>query len=204
MKKREKEDRGVRILTGPAGFLSFFLFFAAVAFLGGPAYPLAVGAALLVHEAGHAAAAAMTGARLEAVGIGAWGIRTVFDYSGVSPLREAAVLLSGPAANVAAAFIAARTKIPAYRGGMYFILACISLAAVNLRPVEGLDGGAALEALVSRFSLPDRASAVCSRVSTVFTVLFWIFSAAVQAIGGVNYSLLFLSAYFLLRSKEPA
>ncbi len=199
MKKREKKS-GVRCDAGPAGFISFALSFSLVAFFGGPVYPLAAGGALLIHELAHFAAAKALGAPLSAVSVGAWGIRTEYDYSAVGALPEIAVLLAGPAANLAVSLAAIPTRLPAYRGGMFFILSGFALAAVNLLPVTGLDGGAALYAAVGAFALPDRASAICSRVSLAFTFLFWGVSAAVMMTRGINYSLLVLSAYFLVRS----
>ena len=185
--------------SGPAGYLSFFLSFALVASLGGPVYPLAVGAALLVHETAHFLAAAALGAPLSSVRIGAWGARTVFDYSAVSAGVEIAVLVSGPAANIAAAFVMIKTPLTDVPGGVYFVLSSFALGAVNLLPVRGLDGGAILSAAVGRFVLPDRAWRICRGISRVFTVLFWAAAVAAQA-AGFSWSLLLLSLYFLVRA----
>ncbi len=198
--KREKK-RGVPIVSGPAGFLSFFLSFALVFLLGGPIYPLAVGAALLVHESSHFLAAAALGVPLSSVRIGAWGVSTVFDYSAVSVKREVAVLLSGPAASFAAAFALFRTPLTDVPGGVYFVLSSFALGAVNLLPVDGLDGGAALSAIVDRFALPDRAWRISTVTSRIFTFAFWGVAVATQAAAGFSWSLLLLSLYFLLRVR---
>ena len=196
--KREKK-RGVPVASGPAGFLSFFLSFALVASLGGPAYPLAVGAALLVHEAAHFLTAGALGVPLSSVRIGAWGVRTAFDYSSASAGKEIAVLVSGPAASIAAALAMIKTPLTDVPGGVYFVLSSFALGAVNLLPVRGLDGGAILSAAVGRFVLPDRAWRICRAASRTFTFLFWGVAAAAQA-AGFSWSLLLLSLYFLVRA----
>ncbi len=196
---KQKTKRGVAVSSGPAGFLPFFLSFALVASLGGPVYPIAVGAALLVHEAAHLLTAAALGAPLSSVRVGAWGVRTAFDYSAVSAGREIAVLVSGPTANIAAALALIKTPLTDVPGGVYFVLSSFALGAVNLLPVSGLDGGAILSAAVGRFVLPDRAWRICRAVSRVFTFLFWGVAAVVQT-AGFSWSLLLLSLYFLVRS----
>ncbi|MBR3423588.1 MAG: site-2 protease family protein [Clostridia bacterium] len=196
--KREKK-RGIRVASGPAGFLSFFASFGLVASLGGPVYPLAVGAALLVHETAHLLTAGALGVPLSSVRVGAWGVRTAFDYSSVSAGREIAVLVSGPAASVAAAFAAIKTPLTDVPGGVYFVLSSFALGAVNLLPVGGLDGGAILSAAVGSFVLPDRAWRICRTVSRIFAFLFWGVAAVAQT-AGFSWSLLLLSLYFLVRA----
>ncbi|MBR6914982.1 MAG: site-2 protease family protein [Clostridia bacterium] len=196
---KPQKKRGVDAASGPAGFLSFFLSFALVFVLGGAAYPLAVGAALLVHETAHFLTAAALGVKLSSVRLGAWGINTVFDYSSASAGREIAVLLSGPAANIAAALAVIKTPLTDVPGGVYFVLTSFALGAVNLLPVRGLDGGAILSAAVGRFVLPDRAWRICTVTSRVFSFAFWGIAVAVQA-AGFSWSLLLLSLYFLVRA----
>ena len=196
---REKK-RGVPVVSGPAGFGSFFLSFAFIAALGGPAYPIAVGASLLIHEGAHVLTAAATGVPLSSARIGAWGINTDFDYSNVSAGAEITVLLSGPAANLIAAFTLAGTSLTALKGGAYFILSSFALGAVNLLPVDGLDGGAALAALIGRFAFPDRTWRICTYTSRFFSFAFWVVSVFVQAISGFSWSFLLLSLYFLVRA----
>lgn len=198
---RREKKRGVTIASCPADFLSFFLSFALISLLGGPVYPLAVGAALLVHEAAHFLSAALLGVPLSSVKIGAWGINTVFDYSAVPVGREVTVLLSGPAASVAAAAAFIRTPLTDVPGGVFFVLTSFALGAVNILPVDGLDGGAALSALVGHFALPDRAWRICTVTSRVFTLLFWGVAVMTRAIAGFSWSLLLLSLYFLVRAR---
>ena len=196
---KSKTKRGVPLTSGPAGFLYFFLSFALIASLGGPVYPLAVGAALLIHEASHFLTAKALGVPLSSVRIGAWGVLTAFDYSAVSAGREITVLASGPAANIAAALALIKTPLTDVPGGVYFVLSSFALGAVNLLPVRGLDGGAIFSAAVGRLILPDRAWRICRTVSRVFTFLFWVVAAASQT-AGFSWSLLLLSLYFLVRA----
>jgi Zn-dependent protease len=95
----------------------------------------------LLHELGHIAALRLTGGELRAVELSCFGIRmTAAPAADVK--RGAAVLLSGPAANLLLyALLTVTGKCPE--------TASLSLAAglFNLLPLSSLDGGALLDML---------------------------------------------------------
>jgi Zn-dependent protease len=112
----------------------FFALLAVCVWLG--ADVLRLGLAAAVHEGGHLAALFLCGGRVRAVELGACGVRIRPRFSHVMSAREqAAMLLAGPAAGLAAALISDL-------GGKWrFAMLSAGLSIFNLLPVPGLDGG---------------------------------------------------------------
>ncbi len=72
---------------------------------------------------------------------------------------------------------------------------CIGLGAVNLLPIQGMDGGGILSGICSRLVLPDRAYQIC-RAGSVLSVLFlWGINLYIQMKIGFNLSLFAVSLY---------
>ena len=112
-----------------------------------------------LHEAGHLAALALCGVRVERIRLRALG--AVIETGPCSHRAEALCALAGPAVNLIA-FFALRRSCPGAA------LISLALALCNLLPVYPLDGGRALRALCSQY-LPldtvnaiDTAAAVCA------------------------------------------
>jgi Peptidase M50B-like len=108
-------------------------------------------AAMLIHEGGHAGAAVLLGYRVEWVVLG--GIAGVTAYRGRDdrPLDRLAVALAGPAANALAALSLAWVAGLLVGGardavGLAAVLNAVGLV-VNLVPLRGSDGAAAVQAL---------------------------------------------------------
>ncbi len=99
--------------------------------------------AVLIHEAGHAAAVVLSGGRITRIYAGMFGIRmyTRFGHYAGSR-REILIWLSGPAAGMAAGLLA--LALSHWRFGAMNLL----LSAFNLLPVEGLDGGGVMHELL--------------------------------------------------------
>lgn len=94
--------------------------------------------ACAVHEAGHAAALALTGGRVTAVELSAAGILMDIRKNAVSPvLKSLSVLAAGPAANL----ILCAALRAAGCGGAFPLLNLMA-AAYNMLPYRCLDGGA--------------------------------------------------------------
>lgn len=87
-------------------------------------------AGIVLHEAGHAAAAVLQGLKVRKVGI-SWKGAYVIRQAG-TPLQNAVVALAGPVVNLILACV-----LPTDMA-----LANIILAAVNLLPFKGSDGRA--------------------------------------------------------------
>ena len=100
-----------------------------------------LGAAAL-HEVGHWLVLRLAGGKATALRIGVLGAVMETDSSRLSYPRELAVVLAGPAVNLAAAFLLSRWGAATAAG------AHLALAAVNLLPLWPLDGGRALTLLL--------------------------------------------------------
>ena len=126
-------------VSGSPGFYALLVWFAAS---NGLRPLLTVLSAALVHECGHWLALRRFGARVRAVRLGVCGAVIESDC--------ALCVLAGPGANLMAAILcrAAGNPWPAFAG------ANLILCAFNLLPVRPLDGGRALELLLTWASGP--------------------------------------------------
>ena len=135
-------------MSGTAGFYALLVWFAAV---NGLRPLVTLLCAALVHECGHWAALRRYGARIVAVRFGICGAVLESDCGRLSYGQEALCVLAGPCANLLAAALcaAAGNPWPAFTG------ANLILCAFNLAPVRPLDGGHALELLMSWAAGPE-------------------------------------------------
>ena len=131
----------VRVKASPA-FYILLVWFAAV---NGLRPLLTVLSAALVHECGHFAALRRCGARVTGFRLGVCGAVLDSNCSRLSYADELFCVLAGAGANLLAAVLcaAAGNPYPAFTG------ANLILCAFNLLPVRPLDGGRALELLLS-------------------------------------------------------
>ena len=156
--------------------------------------------AALIHEAGHLLCAGLLACPVACLHLGLMGARLELERSLESYPREAAVALSGAAANLLAAipaFFAVRAG--GGEGSLFFLFANLALGAINLLPAEGLDGGLLLYALAAQCADPFTAYRLL-RLGTLGSLALtaagslWLFR-----ISGRNLSVLVLCAGLLLR-----
>lgn len=157
----------------------------------------AIGAALC-HEAGHLFAMRLCGLHVERVSIYPFGADIRVRETLCSYTADCAVALAGPFVNL-------------LFGGVFFLLfrafptvpllstaaSHLFLCAVNLFPVKGLDGGAALYALLMHRG-GERAERAFFCVSTAAFGVLCAFALALFRFTGYNLSLLLICAYLFL------
>lgn len=151
---------------------------------------------VLLHECGHLLCATVLHWRRPAVHLGPAGI--ALRYAGVHPpWQEVLVCLAGPAANFAVAAICRWSSMFAAESAGYrpLLLYCIGLGAVNLLPIQGLDGGGILSGLCALLFMPDRAYKICRMGSLLSVLLLWAFNLYIQMNIGFNLSLFAVSLY---------
>lgn len=155
--------------------------------------------AILIHECGHLLCAFFLDWQRPHIQFSPAGI--VLQYSGMHPPgQEILVCLAGSAVNFITAgvdFCCRNFSIigeSALFNEMLFFYS-IGLGAVNLLPIQGMDGGGILNGVCSQFFLPDRAYQIC-RAGSVLSVLFlWGINLYIQMKIGFNLSLLAVSLY---------
>lgn len=178
-----------------------FYFFALLAafFILEPDNITACGAiAAILHECGHLAAMLLVpGGHVERVSIGACGVRMTArlrgQFEGWIP-----VCIAGAAVNL---FLAALFMPIAMVTKSHFLSvfasANICLGAVNLLPVEPLDGGQLLRAVMLRCVRPETADNICFALSVI--TLIPVICAGLWLLMGTrfNFSLLILGMWLL-------
>lgn len=162
---------------------------------GGARFLAVTAAAAALHEAGHATAAGLCGIRLRRLTLDIFGAR--LEAEGMLTYGQEFVLAAGgPAVNL----LTAAAVMPLWTahgcpgaGWLYGILtASLGLAAVNLLPVQTLDGGRMLYCLTASV-WPSRDPAASERAARrVLT------AAGIAVVGG----LWLLSVYALLRGGQ--
>ncbi|MBO4870005.1 MAG: M50 family metallopeptidase [Clostridia bacterium] len=150
----------------------------------GGVFSLYAAAAVLLHELGHAAAAALCGRRVEMLTVSLPGAD--IRCGGVCGYRSDLILfLAGPAASLlfAAAF---------FRPLPYFSFFSAVYGALNLIPVPCFDGGRALFAAVADKTDADRAASVCGVCGAVSLALLYPVAVFTLFYTSCNASLLIL------------
>lgn len=187
-----------RIYASPI-FLAVIAFFCIV---DSVRYTVLLLTAAALHEAGHLAAALRFGAPIEGIYLQPFGINIrIRESCAVSYPADACIALAGPMASLAAA--AAAFGYSAIfglgEGSAFFLMTNLLLMSLNLLPVDTLDGGRALRALLLMRMLPDAADRICFTVSVI--VLCPLCFAAVWAAlrSGYNFSLIAVCLFLLLR-----
>jgi len=151
--------------------------------------------ALLLHEAGHAAACACLRVPIRFFRTSPIGAVIGYDPSSISYFAEAVIAAAGPAVGLVSA--ALLLPFPAGRGTVLFGCASLGLSLLNLLPISRLDGGVLLRALLCCIGPPQRWDPLLAALSAAFTVLLWICAVSLQLRCGGNLSLLLLSVCML-------
>ena len=149
--------------------------------------------AVAVHEGGHLLAAILCGVPIKRLraGVGILGFRLSMAYDAVSYGRELCVLLAGSGAGLLAAWI---SHLCGWKSGVFFHL---TLSGCNLLPIHGLDGGAAVETVLSLWLLPDTACRIARALSFCTVVALWIAVLWICLRVEVNFGLLLAALTFL-------
>ncbi len=134
---------------------------------------------VILHEAGHVAAAKYYDWRLREIQLTPFGGVVLADEEGSKPAKEEAIIaLAGPVVNVLLVLLAYGLQwfgVWSDRWTQYFVEANLTLMVFNLLPILPLDGGRIVQAFIS-FKFPYfetiRSVAIWSMVSSGF-LLGW-------------------------------
>jgi len=126
-----------------------------------PGEALAVLLAAALHEAGHLAAVALCGGKVDSVRAGAGGLEITYGGGSRSYLSDALCAAAGPGAGIlAAAAASAAEKWLAAPGAGFFAGASLALSLFNLLPASVLDGGKILYAAAAPAFGPQNAEKI--------------------------------------------
>lgn len=156
--------------------------------------PLWCVAASLMHETGHVVAVLLLEKQPVRVELGVFGMRMLHqDTAGVGYRRKIAVLLAGPAVNLACAAVLFMVGQAGMIMGVHLVLGLF-----NLLPIEPLDGGQALLCLLAMRGDIGRAEKTVFALS--FVLLFFLLTGGFYLLlaGGYNFTLLAISLYLSL------
>ncbi len=162
--------------------------------------------AIALHECGHLLAVRAFGGTAVRLTLSAAGLR--LDYSGALSYRaELFIALAGAAANLACALACGGLlRLTGLMDFAYLAGTSLILAAANLLPVEPLDGGEALRAILYQYCAPQTAARVLGTVSVLFSAAILIFGLYIAFKTRYNISVLLLGCFLLagktIRHKE--
>jgi membrane-associated protease RseP (regulator of RpoE activity) len=178
--------------------IPFVCLFFVLSLFDGAKYPLMLVLAVLIHELGHILAARLVRAPLASFSCGLHGFSMAFDFTSLSFGKECFVLLAGSGLGLTAAALALGQR----DSFAYFSAVSAALSLLNLLPIRGLDGGAALSCVLDHFLLPDRSYKIAKMISWCAALFFWLSAVWIQLRIHPNLSLLAASFYFLWRSAS--
>lgn len=148
-------------------------------------------ACAVLHEFGHMAAANLCGVGITEMTLYPFGADMRLDSPLRSYRKDLFISSAGIAANLTLAALSA--AIPDRATAHLLISVNLTLAAANLVPVDGLDGGGILRAALSLIFSPETASRVLSFTSFSGLVLMWGASVYVFFVKNGNPSLFVVS-----------
>ncbi len=142
----------------------------------------AVISATLIHELGHVLGAILTKIKITRFSVDLLGARLDTGRALISYTDEIILSAAGPFFNILSAIAFYGVSLPFFE---YFTTASLSLAVLNLLPIETFDGGRILYCFLSKISSNDSAALLLRALSLICLFILWC-----------------VSAYFLIRSSS--
>lgn len=164
--------------------------------------------AAILHELGHIAAMKRCGIAVSGLRILPYGLEITASRPPRSFGEDILVSLAGCAVNIVTApvFYLLGASLHGTVSELFLLLsgASVMLAILNALPISTLDGGCALEALLSFALRPETALRAARCVSFLFLVLLWIFAAYIFLFSGYNYSMFAMAIWLFARIYCPS
>lgn len=156
-------------------------------------YILIVFTAAFIHELGHLIVMAFCGVKAERITIYPFGLDIRTATSAKSYRHEIFIKSAGILANCAVTLICIPFADNLYIS--FFIYSNLLLAAVNLMPINSLDGGDILENFMLMYINPLTVGKVMKTISFVFIVILWIIAVYLLFYTNYNFSLFVMCVY---------
>ena len=151
-----------------------------------------------VHEAGHLFFAYITGAGISSFRTSLCRLSIKYDCSGISYIRECFVVGGGIIFNFLLAFVFSLPVMPKNDTVSFFVLCNLSLALMNLYPVNILDGGNMLKCILNYLFSEEKARKILTVISFIFAFILWLFSVYLQLIFSADVSIFLISVLLLM------
>ncbi len=166
------------------------------------AYTMIALAAAAVHEVGHLVAAALLGVRVGSFSVNLLGVRLGLAVPLYSYKREWLLCAAGPALNLltggAAYYIYRNFGSPEkLKYVLFFAIASLFLALLNLLPIKNFDGGRMLICIAAPIIGIYTAEKITNTLSFFSVLLIWVMSLYLMLRVGSSLALfVFSSALF--------
>ena len=160
-------------------------------------YTLLLFLAILLHEMGHLFALFLCGTERVTLTFSFFGAELSAGGEMLGYRQQFWVSLGGILCNLATAFLPL-IVFPNETGALFFAVASLCLAFLNLVPIKGLDGGRALEAILLCKKEPETVERMQKKVTSVCLCGLFLLSLYVLLVSGFNFSLLLFTLYLSL------
>lgn len=154
--------------------------------------------AVLVHEGGHLVAMWAAECQPRAVRLIPTSVQIVRDFS-CKRGAEIAIAICGPVANLIL-FLILILNYAAFKGeqSLRFAVLNLVMAAFNLLPVAGLDGGTILCEIIARFTDIYKAERMVRIITVIFAILIFLLGIYLWVSGKLNISVFIVSLYLIV------
>lgn len=196
--KRGKISAAARLKKILRVALPVFVLAVLLSLLKGAGYVLLILAAAAIHECGHIFAAKILSVPFSRAHGGLFGLSLKYDFSSSSYLVQVIVSLAGAFFNIIACVLTMVLVKEQSYASVFFIFSNVAPAVFNLMPISPLDGSGVLSSLLSMVTSDEsKAERITGRVSTVFSLAFFILTVYIQMRVGVSLSLMIISVILL-------
>ena len=178
--------------------LSFFSVILTVFSISASPHPLILVIVYVIHELGHLFFAKLMGAEVSSLKSSLCRLNIRYDCTKISHLREAGVVAGGVVFNLifALAFMLPLTEKSEIKS--FFILCNLSLALMNLYPVNILDGGNILRCILNHLLSEEKSAKILKGISFLFAFVLWLISVYLQLVFSADVSIFFISVLLLM------
>lgn len=176
-----------------------YLFYALMLLISHDRTIVAGVSAVLIHESAHLAVIALCGCQINRIDVTPIGL-SIQRIGITSHLQDVAIHIAGPMANLAVAGLFA---IACQNTDLLPVSANLFFGLLNLIPIETLDGGKVLSALLARRLSISGCQFICQSLSKVFMFILWMLSAAsLLMLEGSPSLLVFCVGLFIAQLKD--
>ena len=177
------------------------LFFASYLLFDRSIYTLLPLLAALTHELGHFVVILLCRRHIECIRFYPLGIDIRCAPTVSSYRSDLAVCLAGVLANLVAILLCLpHSEHPT---ATVFLSANAVLLAVNLLPIDTLDGGCAIAAALSLWIPPERVYPILRKISFFGILFLWLVACDLLLLTGYNFSLFFMTVYLFFSLFLP-